>query len=68
VPEVLTADFAYYRLRKPGYTAPELAALSGKARDLVEAGNDVFLVFKHEESPTSALDAERLLRAEARAA
>jgi uncharacterized protein YecE (DUF72 family) len=69
VPEVLTADFVYYRLRKPGYSAHELEACGLRARDLVEKGSDVYLVFKHEESPTSARDAERLLQAaEARAA
>ena len=60
-PDVVTADFAYYRLRRPGYTRDELAAVARRSRELTAAGRDVYLVFKHEESPQSALDAEQLL-------
>jgi uncharacterized protein YecE (DUF72 family) len=63
VPDVATAGFAYYRLRKPSYGDDELAGIAGRARELLSAGRDVFLSFKHEDDPGGALDAERLLRA-----
>ncbi len=63
VPEVVTADFVYERLRKPAYSADELAAIGARARRLLDAGHDVYLVFKHEETPAGALEAESLLRA-----
>jgi uncharacterized protein YecE (DUF72 family) len=62
VPEVITADFVYYRLRKPEYTAEDVAAIAGRARALLEAGKDLFLMFKHEDTPEGALNAERVLR------
>jgi uncharacterized protein YecE (DUF72 family) len=62
VPEVLTAPFVYFRLRLPEYSDEELAAIAGKVRTLSAEGRDVFLYFKHEESPQGALNAEQLLR------
>ena len=62
VPEVITADFVYYRLRMPEYTKADLEAVAARSQDLVAAGRDLYLLFKHEESPQSALNAEMLLR------
>jgi uncharacterized protein YecE (DUF72 family) len=62
IPEVLTASFVYFRLRLPGYSAEELAAIAGRVRTLTSEGRDVFLYFKHEESPEGALNAEQLLK------
>jgi len=61
VPEVITADFVYYRLRKPEYTPEDIDALAGRSRELLAAGRDLYLMFKHEETPEGALNAERLL-------
>ncbi len=61
VPEVITADFVYFRLRKPEYTAEEVLSTRKRARQLVEAGRDVFVFFKHEDTPEGALYAERVL-------
>ena len=61
VPEVITADFVYYRLRKPDYTAADLEDYALRARDLLATGRDLYLMFKHEETPDGALNAERLL-------
>ncbi len=61
VPEVLTADFVYYRLRKPSYTVEDVDALAARAKELLAAGRDLYLMFKHEESPDGALNAELLL-------
>jgi len=65
VPEVITADFVYYRLRKPGYTPADIDAFAARARDLLATGRDLFLMFKHEETPEGALNAERVLKKEA---
>ena len=64
-PDVLTADFAYVRLRKPDYSAEELAGIERRVRALLGGGRDVYAFFKHEETAAGALEAERLLRAEA---
>ena len=61
VPDVATADFAYYRLRKETYSPQECAAIAARSRELVAAGKDVFLFFKHEETPDGALYAEQML-------
>lgn len=60
VPEVVTADFVYFRLRKPEYTADEIAAAAARAGELAAGGKDVFVFFKHEETPDGAIYAERL--------
>jgi uncharacterized protein YecE (DUF72 family) len=62
VPEVITADFVYYRLRKPEYTAADVEAMAARSKDLLATGRDLYLMFKHEESPEGALNAEMLLR------
>jgi len=62
-PEVVTADFVYERLRKPVYSDEELAGITARAQRLLAAGLDVYLVFKHDETPSGALEAEALLRA-----
>jgi uncharacterized protein YecE (DUF72 family) len=62
VPEVITADFVYYRLRKPDYTEADVDAFASRARELLAAGRDLYLMFKHEETPEGALNAEKLLR------
>jgi uncharacterized protein YecE (DUF72 family) len=63
-PDVVTADFAYYRYRKPSYTAEERQAMGARIHEHLAAGRDVFAYFKHEETPEGALYAVDLLRAE----
>jgi uncharacterized protein YecE (DUF72 family) len=63
VPEVNTADFVYFRLRKPEYPPEELQAISEKVRGLLAEGRDVFVFFKHEETPEGALYAQHILKA-----
>ncbi|HEV2176835.1 MAG TPA: DUF72 domain-containing protein [Terriglobia bacterium] len=60
-PEVVTADFVYLRLRKPEYSAAERKAISKNAEKLLKQRKDVFVFFKHEETPDGALYAEELL-------
>jgi uncharacterized protein YecE (DUF72 family) len=62
VPEVITADFVYYRLRKPEYTEADVDNFAARSRDLLAAGKDLYLMFKHEESPEGALNAELVLK------
>ena len=62
VPEVITADFVYYRLRKPEYTDADLDPIVERARELLAQGKDLYLMFKHEDTPDGALNAEKVLR------
>jgi uncharacterized protein YecE (DUF72 family) len=61
-PYVLTADFVYLRLRKPEYTESELSSLAYRAQQYQGNGYPTFAIFKHEETPAGALNAEQLLR------
>src|SRR5215831_3163948 len=38
VPEVITADFVYYRLRKPEYSGEDVEAIRARSREMVAAG------------------------------
>lgn len=62
-PDVVTADYAYYRYRKPSYTAAERQKMVGRIREHLAAGRNVFAYFKHEETPEGALYAVDLLAA-----
>ena len=61
-PDVITADFCYYRYRKPAYTSDERRAMVARIREHLSAGRNVFAYFKHEETPQGALYAEELLQ------
>ena len=61
-PDVSTTNFAYLRLRKDQYPANARNELAKKARSLARKG-DVFVYFKHEDTPDGALHAESLLKA-----
>jgi uncharacterized protein YecE (DUF72 family) len=60
IPEVITADFVYYRLRKPEYSEEERSGIAERARELLGQGKDLYLFFKHEETPEGAIYAEDL--------
>src|SRR5271165_3869770 len=60
--EVVTASFVYFRLRKPEYSPEERKAIASKVAPLLAQGKDVFVFFKHEETPDGALYAEELLQ------
>jgi len=62
IPKVLTADFAYFRLRKADYSPEDRTTQSEKVRELLAGGRDVYVYFKHEEDPHGALWAEEMLR------
>jgi uncharacterized protein YecE (DUF72 family) len=61
-PPVQTADFAYLRLRKEDYSAAARKQIAARVAT-VEAAGDVFVYFKHEDTPEGALYAEELLAA-----
>jgi uncharacterized protein YecE (DUF72 family) len=62
-PDVVTADYAYYRYRKASYPAEERQAMVARIREHLAAGRDVFAYFKHEETPEGALYAVDVLEA-----
>jgi uncharacterized protein YecE (DUF72 family) len=57
---VRTADFSYLRLRKDKYSPKSRKAVAQRVKDLAKQG-DVYVFFKHEETPEGALHAEELL-------
>ncbi len=61
-PDVVTANFTYFRLRKEEYSAEELAAVMERTGGHRAAGRRVYALFKHEDTPAGALCAEKLLR------
>ena len=65
VPEVITANFVYVRLRKEDYSAEERAEIASRVQRLKAEGRDVFVFFKHEDTPAGAAYAVELLKAEA---
>jgi uncharacterized protein YecE (DUF72 family) len=62
-PDMTTADFAYYRFRKAGYSAQERRVLLKTLRGHTGQGRDVYAYFKHEDTPEGALFARELLEA-----
>jgi uncharacterized protein YecE (DUF72 family) len=60
-PDVVTADFAYYRFRKPTYTAEERQSMVGRMQQHLAENRDVFAYFKHEETAEGAMYARELL-------
>ena len=60
IPEILTAGFVHSRLRKPDYTPAERADIKTRATRILESGHDLYIFFKHEETPAGALYAEEL--------
>ena len=61
VPQVITAPFVYARLRKPDYSEEDRLEIARRAAEILGGGRDLFVYFKHEESPQGALYAEELL-------
>lgn len=61
-PAVETADFGYLRLRKEEYSAAARKQVEQRVAELADKG-DVFVYFKHEDTPEGALYAEEVLAA-----
>jgi len=62
VPERVTADFVYFRLRKETYPPEERADFAARVKTLMNRGLDCYVFFKHEDTPDGALYAEELLK------
>ena len=62
IPRVLTAPFAYLRLRKPQYSPEERHEHQVAIEKWLTEDKDVYCYFKHEDDPAGALYAEELLR------
>jgi len=62
IPEVVTADFVYSRLRMPEYSEEDREEIAGRVEQLMSRGQDVYVFFKHEETPAGAVYAEELLK------
>ncbi len=62
VPEVVTANFVYRRLRRTAYTEADRVEIGEKVTRLVGDDRDVYLYFKHEDTPEGAFYAEELLK------
>ncbi len=60
-PEIATANFRYFRLRMAEYSAASRKSISKKVSEAARSG-DVFVYFKHEDTPEGALYAESLLK------
>jgi uncharacterized protein YecE (DUF72 family) len=60
-PDVVTADFCYYRYRKPEYSPEERQAMLRRMHEHLAAGRDTFAYFKHEETPQGAIYAVDVL-------
>jgi uncharacterized protein YecE (DUF72 family) len=63
-PHVVTADFVYLRLRKPDYTESELASIAYRVHQYRANAYPTYAIFKHEETPAGALNAEKMLNAQ----
>jgi uncharacterized protein YecE (DUF72 family) len=61
-PDVVTAEFCYYRYRKPSYTPDERHAMVERIRQHLAQGRNVFAYFKHEDTPEGALYAAEVLK------
>jgi uncharacterized protein YecE (DUF72 family) len=64
IPRVMTADFVYSRLRKSEYSPEERTEVAARSRETLAGGRDLYVFFKHEDTPAGALYAEELLRSE----
>lgn len=63
-PHVVTANFVYLRLRKPDYAESELGSIAYRVEQYRANAYPTYAIFKHEETPAGALNAEKLLVAQ----
>jgi uncharacterized protein YecE (DUF72 family) len=61
-PPVVTADFVYLRLRKPDYSESELLAIDRRIQQYLSNSYPTYAIFKHEDTPAGAMNAEKLLQ------
>jgi uncharacterized protein YecE (DUF72 family) len=61
-PDMVTADFCYYRYRKPEYSPEERGAMVARMHEHLSVGRDTYAYFKHEETPEGAIYAVDVLK------
>ena len=62
-PQVFTADFAYFRLRRSAYPAAERKKIATEMKEHGAKLRDVYAFFKHEENPDSPNWSREVLQA-----
>jgi uncharacterized protein YecE (DUF72 family) len=62
-PQRLTANFAYFRLRRSEYSVADRRRIAAEIRKLLEESGEIYAFLKHEERPESPLYARELLQA-----
>ena len=60
-PMVMTADYAYLRLRDEGYGDADIARWTATVRDLGSRVSDVFVYFKHEDEGKGAAFGQQMM-------
>jgi uncharacterized protein YecE (DUF72 family) len=61
-PDAITADFCYYRYRKPSYSSEERRVMVDRIHEHLGQDRDVYAYFKHEETPQGAMYALDVLK------
>ena len=61
-PEVHTAGYTYFRLRETSYSPNDLKAIASRVERVLADGREAHVFFKHEEDPSSPLNAVDLLQ------
>jgi uncharacterized protein YecE (DUF72 family) len=61
-PEVHTASYTYFRLRETSYSADDLASVVSRVERVLADGRQAYVFFKHEEDPSSPLNAVEVLK------
>ena len=62
-PVILTANYAYFRLRDEGYAPEDIGRWADTIRGTTSACDSVFVYFKHEEAGTGPEFARHLIHA-----
>jgi uncharacterized protein YecE (DUF72 family) len=61
-PEVHTASYTYFRLRETSYSPEDLLKIAARVECVLANGLETYVFFKHEEDPSSPLNAVEVLR------
>jgi uncharacterized protein YecE (DUF72 family) len=62
IPDIITADFCYYRYRKPAYSGDERRAMVDRIHEHLGQNREVYAYFKHEDTPQGAMYAVEILK------